>query len=78
MSFLKLKDTAPAEVKITSSGKKVQKVMEVLLDEYLNPFRMDLDKPKLVNLNSRAPVDYAVAKILLAFVPRSCKTVSIC
>ena len=52
--------------------------MEVLLDEYLNPFRMDLDKPKLVNLNSRAPVDYAVAKILLVFVPRSCKTVSIC
>ena len=39
--------------------------MEVLLDEYINPFGTDLDKPKLVNLSSGAPVDDAVAEILL-------------
>ena len=39
--------------------------MEVLLDEYINPFGMDLDKAKLVNLSSGAPVDDAVAEILL-------------
>ena len=44
---------------IMSSEKKVQKVMEVLLDEYINPFGMDLDKVKLVNLSSGAPVDDA-------------------
>ena len=33
--------------------------MEVLLDEYINPFGMDLDKVKLVNLSSGAPVDDA-------------------
>ena len=48
-----------------SSQKKVQKVMEVLLDEYINPFGMYLDKAKLVNLNSGAPVDDAVVKVLL-------------
>ena len=50
---------------ISSSEKKVQKVMEVLLDEYINPFRMDLDKEKLLNLSSGTPVDDAVAEILL-------------
>ena len=50
---------------ISSSEKKVQKVMEVLLDEYINPFRMDLDKAKLLNLSSGTPVDDAVAEILL-------------
>ena len=48
-----------------SSEKKVQKVMEVLLDEHINPFGMDLDKPKLINFSSGGPVDDAVAEILL-------------
>ena len=39
--------------------------MEVLLDEYINPFRMDLGKAKLLNLSSGTPVDDAVAEILL-------------
>ena len=50
---------------ISSSEKKVQKVMEVLLDGYINPFRMDLDKAKSLNLISGTPVDDAVAEILL-------------
>ena len=65
-------------MKIRSSKKKAQKVMEVLLDEYINPFCIDFEKPMLVNLSSGAPEDYTVAEILLAFVPRSYKTVSIC
>ena len=65
-------------MKITSSKKKAQKVMEVLLDEYINPFCIDFEKPMLVNLSSGAPEDYTVAEILLTFVPRSYKTVSIC
>ena len=52
--------------------------MEVLLDEYINPFCIDFEKQKLVNLSSGAPEDYTVAEILLVFVPRSYKTVSIC
>ena len=39
--------------------------MEVVLDENINPFAMDLDKAKLVNLSSGAPVDDAVVEILL-------------
>ena len=39
--------------------------MEVLLDEYINPFSMDLDKEKLLNVSSGAPVDDAVAEILM-------------
>ena len=39
--------------------------MEVLLDEHINPFGMDLDKPKLINFRSGGPVDDAVAEILL-------------
>ena len=39
--------------------------MEMLLDGYINPFGMDLDKVKLVNLISGAPVDDTVAEILL-------------
>ena len=59
---------------ITSSEKKVQKLTEELLDEYINPFRTELDRAKLVNLSSGAPVedadddapvDDAVAEILL-------------
>lgn len=65
-------------MKITSSKKKAQKVTEVLLDEHINPFCIDFEKPMLVNLSSGAPEDYTVAEILLAFVPRSYKTVSIC
>ena len=34
---------------ISSSEKKVQKLMEVLLDKYINSFGTDLDKAKLVN-----------------------------
>ena len=39
--------------------------MEVLLDEHINPFGMDLDKPKLINFSSGGPVDDAAAEILL-------------
>ena len=39
--------------------------MEMLLDGYISPFGMDLDKVKLVNLISSAPVDDAVAESLL-------------
>ena len=60
-----MKDIAPGEETITSSEKKVQKVMEVLLDGHINPFGMDLDKPKLINFSSGGPVDDAVAEILL-------------
>ena len=45
---------------ISSSEKKVQKIIEVLSDEYINPFSTDLDKAKLVNLRSGAPVDDVV------------------
>ena len=45
---------------ISSSEKKVQKIMEVLSDEYINPFSTDLDKAKSVNLRSGAPVDDVV------------------
>ena len=45
---------------ILSSEEKVQKVMEVLSDEYINPFSTDLDKAKLINLRSGAPVDDVV------------------
>ena len=55
-SFLKLKDIATVEVTV---------VMEVLLDEYINPFGMDLDKSKLGNLSSGAPVHDTVAETLL-------------
>ena len=41
---------------ISPSEKKVQKVMEVLSDEYIDPFSTGLDKIKLVNLRSGAPV----------------------
>ena len=34
---------------ISSSEKKAHKVMEVLSDEYINPFSTDLDKAELVN-----------------------------
>ena len=50
---------------ISSSEKKVQKLMEVLLDKYINQFGTDLDKAKLVNLRSGAPVDDVVTEILL-------------
>ena len=39
--------------------------MEVLLDEYINPFGIDLDKAKFVNFTSGVPVADAVAEILL-------------
>ena len=39
--------------------------MEVLLDKYINQFGTDLDKAKLVNLRSGAPVDDVVTEILL-------------
>ena len=39
--------------------------MEVLLDEYINLFSMDLDKAKLVYLSCGVPVDDAVAEIHL-------------
>ena len=60
-----MKGISPGEEAITSSEKNVHKVMEVLLDEHINPFGMDLDKPKLVNFRSGGPVDDAVAEILL-------------
>ena len=50
---------------ILPSEKKVQKVMEVLLDDYINPFGTDFDKTKLVYLSSGAPLDDAVAETLL-------------
>ena len=50
---------------ISSSEKKVQKLKEVLLDKYINPFGTDLDKEKLVNLRSGAPLDDVVTEILL-------------
>ena len=50
---------------ITLSEKKVQKESELLIDDYINPFGMDLDKAKLVNLSSGATVDKIVAEILL-------------
>ena len=37
----------------------------MLLDKYINPFGTDLDKEKLVNLRSGAPVDDVVTEILL-------------
>ena len=42
------------------SEKKVQIVMKLLLDEYINPFGMNLNKAILVDLSSGAPVDHAV------------------
>ena len=39
--------------------------MELLLDKYINQFGTDLDKTKLVNLRSGAPVDDVVTEILL-------------
>ena len=39
--------------------------MEVLLDDYTNPFGTDFDKTKLVYLSSGAPLDDAVAETLL-------------
>ena len=51
-----MKDIATVEVTV---------VMEVLLDEYINPFGMDLDKSKLGNLSSGAPVHDTVAETLL-------------
>ena len=50
---------------ITSSEKKVQKFRQLLIDDYINPFGLDLDKAKLLNLSSGAPVDNTVAVILL-------------
>ena len=50
---------------ITLSEKKVQKFRQLLIDDYINPFDMDLDKAKLSILTSGAPVDNAAAVILL-------------
>ena len=50
---------------ITLSEKKVQTFRQLLIDDYINPFDMDLDKEKLFNLTSGAPVNNAAAVILL-------------
>ena len=50
---------------ITPSEKKVQKQRELLIYDHINPFGMDLDKAKLVNLSYDATVDNSVAEFLL-------------
>ena len=53
---------------ITKSGEKVCKVMDVLENEYVNTFGINIDKTKLVNLSSGVPLKEEVAdEILKAF-----------
>ena len=51
---------------ILSSEKKVQSVIRVFEKEYINPFGVDLDAKKLVNLSSGISVDENKAEKILS------------
>ena len=58
---------------IRKSKERVQNLLGVLKEEFVNPFSNDLDKSKLFNLSSGAPVDTSIADSILTSVERGCK-----
>ena len=57
------KSLRPSE--IIKSEKKVQRIVNVLKEEYINPFSRELDKSKLYNLSSGIPVPEHLAEMIL-------------
>ncbi len=53
------------ETQMKKSGEKVQKIIKVMKEVFINPFSEDLDKNKLFNLSSGRPLSVEVAEELL-------------
>ena len=51
---------------ILMSEKRVQKIEEVLETEYINPFRLNIDTSKLINLSSGVSLDDENADAILS------------
>ena len=51
---------------ITKSERDVQKILHVLVEDYINPFGVDFEKEYLVCLNSREPVSDEIANSILS------------
>ena len=54
------------ETQMKKSEEKVQKIIKVMKDVFLNPFSEDLEKDKLFNLSSGRPLPLEVAEQLLS------------